>query len=177
MAPIGLFDALRSLWAGPLFALLLAQGPAAPPSMPSMRVRAVTPELRSVIADTMQRSRTVRELVARLSCSDVIVYVEITGSPQIPTARTKLVVAAGEARFLRIGLNAGLPLGALGPLLAHELQHAVEIAEHDEVRDEAALRRLYERIGRAHGNDAYETAAAQEVETLVRQELRHRIGG
>ncbi len=161
----------------PLLVLLLASGAGAPDPAAVVRVRTVVPQLRTLIADTMQRSAVVRELVARLACSDVIVYVEITASPQIPTARTKLVSASPDVRFLRIGLHAGLPGGDLGPLLAHELQHAVEIAEHEEVRDEPALRRLYQCIGRLHGADSYETDAAQEVEALVRQELRHRIGG
>ena len=74
-----------------------------------------------------------------------------------------------------IGLLAAF--GHFGPLLAHELQHAVEIAEHEEVRDEDGIRRLYREIGHASGEDAFETAAARDVEALVRLELRRKIGG
>jgi len=160
-----------------LVALLLVSGADAPGAAPLLRVRAAAPEVRLLIADAMQRSTIVRELVARLSCSDIIVYVEFTASPLVPTARTKLVAVATGTRFLRIALNAGTMKGHFGPLLAHELQHAVEIAEHEEVRDDDGLRRLYREIGHSSGEDAYETEAAREVEALVRQELRRKIGG
>lgn len=160
-----------------LLALLLlsGDGPSAAPA--PFRVRATVQEVRTLIADSMQRSPIVRELVARLSCSDIIVYVEITASPQVPIARTRLVTASPDTRFLRIALNASVVMGHFTPLLAHELQHAVEIAEHEDVRDEAALRHLYRQIGHSTGQDAFETDAAREVEALVRQELRRKIGG
>src|SRR4051812_700920 len=160
----------------PLLALLLAVADP-PDAVAQAHVRAAVPEVRALISETMRQSPIVRELVARLSCSDVIVYVEMTPSPLVPTARTKFVTAAGSARFLRIGLNAGLSVANLGPMLAHELQHAVEIADHEEVRDEPAVRRLYLRIGRTRGDDAFETDAARAGEAAARHELRRRIGG
>jgi hypothetical protein len=174
--PLASLASLGSLGAGLLQALLLLPGAGAPDAPPLFHVRAAVPEVRTLIADTMQRSVIVRELVARLSCSDIIVYVEMTASPQIPTARTKLVAAPTGTRFLRIALNTHSQ-GYFAPLLAHELQHAVEIAEHEEVRDEAAVRRLYRQIGYSTGEDAFETAAARQVEAHVREELRRKIGG
>ena len=122
---------------------------------------------------------TVRDLLARLADTDVIVYVELTPSAQIPVARTKLVTAAAGARFLRIGINASVPFPEVAPLLAHELQHALEIAVDTGVVDEGGVRRLFTRIGRARGDDRFETAAAQQVESVVRREVRGvtKIGG
>src|SRR5262245_2029193 len=152
--------------------------PAHPPgTVPVLHVRGATAEMQTLIADTMQRSAIVRDLVARLACSDSIVYVEITASPEIPTARTKLVAASGATRFLRIGINARVSHADLPAYLAHELQHAVEIAEHEEVRDEPGVRRLYLEIGRSTGANSFETEAAKDVEIAVRRELSHRIGG
>jgi len=102
---------------------------------------------------------------------DVAVYVERTASPLIPTARTKLVTAVPGARFIRIGISTTVSFADLGPFLAHELQHAVEIAERVRVRDDDAVRDLYLEIGRARGGDRYETDAAREVEWVVRSEL------
>jgi hypothetical protein len=144
---------------------------------PTPRVRPVTPFVRTLIDDTARRSLTVRDLLARLACTDTIVYVEMTAATDVPVARTKLVASAPGVRFLRIGINVRLPFVDLAPMLAHELQHAVEIAEHDEVTDDAGMRRLYLQIGRARGADRYETDAAREVEWIVRGELRRRIGG
>jgi hypothetical protein len=141
------------------------------------RVRGVSREARALIDDTARGSAAVRDLLARLACTDVIVYVEFTASPDIPIARTKLVTAVPGARFVRIGISARVSILDLGPTLAHELQHAVEIAEHDGARDDDEVRRLFERIGIDLGGDRFETRRAREVELIVRGELRHRIGG
>jgi hypothetical protein len=149
------------------------------PDAPYPRVRAVAPLVRSLITGAAARSITVRNLIARLDDTDVIVHVELTSSAQIPVARTKLVAAAAGVRFLRIGINAGVPFADITPLLAHELQHAVEIAEEPGASSESGIRRLYQRIGRARGGDRYETDAAQRVEWAVRREMSRvtKIGG
>ena len=129
-------------------------------------------QVRRWIEETAARSAVVRELIARLACTDVIVYVEMTASPEIPRARTKLVTALPGVRFLRIGINLSMAGANFAPLLGHELQHAVEIAELDDVRDEEAVRRLYRKIGRAASGDRFETEAALDVEWRVRLECR-----
>jgi hypothetical protein len=150
--------------------LALWLGAADKPAMvPVARVRAVHGAERTL--EDAARSGTVRGLLDRLAASDVIVYVEITGTPDVPTARTKLVTATPAARFLRIAINAAQPPSQWPSLLAHELQHAVEIAEHADVRDDAALRRLFAAIGHQHGLDHYETDAAVAIERLARSEL------
>ena len=157
------------------FALMLLAASAA--DKPTV---AVPPHVRAeesaarLLAATTARSATVRDLVRRITATDVIVYVEMTASPQIPTARTKLVTATPGARFLRIGINNASPSFDWPALVAHELQHAVEIAEHPDVRDDEGMRRLYARIGNQHGIDSYETVAAQQVERQVRVEMRRR---
>ena len=158
-----------------LIGLWLSSGsPFIDPDAPYPRVRAVTPLVRSLIADAAARSGTVRDLLARLEVSDVIVYVEQSGSSEIPIARTKLVTASGGVRFLRIGIHASVPFHDVAPVLAHELQHALEIAEEPDVTDDDGVRRLYLRIGSSHGRDRYETEAAQEIEWRVRRELDRR---
>ena len=139
-------------------------------SMP--HVRSASAPLRLLIEDTAAKSPRVRELLARLCGSDVIVYVELSPSPQIPRASTKLVTASPGVRFLRIAINAGVSGLDLAPLLAHELQHAVEIADHPDVRDSDAVRRLYEKIGRRERTDSFETDAALDAEWQVRLECR-----
>lgn len=141
------------------------------------RVRTEAPEVRRLIEETAARSPTVRDLLARLALTDTIVYVEFTPSPLIPTARTKLVTTTSSgARFLRIGININAAPADRGPWLAHELQHALEIAERRDIRDENAVRDLYRRIGRSHGVDQFETDGARSVEWAVRRELRFKMG-
>jgi hypothetical protein len=168
------------LLAPAVFGLWIAlAAPPADPGAPYPRVRAVAPLVRSLITNAASRSMTVRELIARLDDTDVIVHVELTGSAQIPIARTRLVAAVAGVRFLRIAINAGVPFGDIAPLLAHELQHVVEIAEEPGAATESGVRRLYQRIGRARGGDRYETDAAQRVEWTVRREMSRvtKIGG
>jgi hypothetical protein len=54
----------------------------------------------------------------------------------------------------------------------HELQHALEVAAHPEVRDAATLGTLYEKIGigMAH-RGRFDTVAAQQAGRKVRNEL------
>jgi hypothetical protein len=150
--------------------LALWLGAADKPALaPAARVRS-THGAEHVLQDA-SRSETVRGLLDRLAASDVIVYVEMTTAADVPTARTKLVAATPSARFLRIAINYAQPLREWPSLLAHELQHAVEIAERPDVRDDAAIRSFYAAIGHQHGVDSYETDAAVNVERLVRTEM------
>jgi hypothetical protein len=159
-----------------LLGLVLATGsPFADPDPAYPRVRGATALVRALIADTAARSETVRDLLARLAVTDVIVYVEQTGAADIPIARTKLVTASAGVRFLRIGIHAGVPFHDVPPVLAHELQHAVEIAEEPDVTDDEGMRRLYRRIGSTRGRDRFETDAAQDIEWRVRRELDRRL--
>ena len=168
--------AMPAMW--PIMLALLFSGAADPdPGARSARVRGLGTFVRSLIDHTAARSATVRDLLARLTSSDVIVYIEMTATPEIPTARTKLVTSAPGVRFLRIGISLTVPFSDLAPLLAHELQHAVEIAEQPDVQDDAGVRRLYDRIGRRLGRDRFETDAAHDVERAVRAELRRRMAG
>ena len=154
-------------------ALLTGSSGDRPAVAPIVHVRAAA-NAASMLVDAAAQSAVVRDLITRLSATDVIVYVEVTASPQVALARTKLVTATPGARFLRIGLRTTLPPYDVTPLIAHELQHAVEIAENADVRDEDAVRRLFSSIGYQHGIDSYETDAAKYVERIVREEIRRR---
>jgi hypothetical protein len=59
-------------------------------------------------------------------------------------------------------------------ILAHELQHAVEVVHAPEVRDPESLERMFSRLAIPHGcpSRCYETKASIEVEDAVRDELK-----
>jgi hypothetical protein len=141
-----------------------------PASDPLSHLRAMSPVVRALIDEATVSSSIVNCLISQLQRSDTIVYVELTGSREIPRARTILAAASGDVRFLRISINVLIPPMDRVPLLAHELQHATEIAGAVEARDGAGVRRLYRRIGLTGTMDRYETAAAGEVERRVRAE-------
>ena len=146
--------------------LLLTMGP----SDPASHVRAESPVMRALLDEAMLKSPTVQALVSELECSDTIVYVEFTRVPGIRRARTKLVAAPEGFRFLRISIHVLVPPVDRLPLLAHELQHAAEIARETSVRDDKAMRRLYQRIGSEAWDDTFETIEAMEVERRARAE-------
>ncbi|HWK08457.1 MAG TPA: hypothetical protein VNR64_00300 [Vicinamibacterales bacterium] len=136
----------------------------------SPHVRTPSGVLRSLLDEAGTLPTTAR-LLQRLELSDEVVYVVFTVSPEIPTARTKLVTATSAARFLRIDINARIPPGDRLPLLAHELQHAVELADASDVRDDEGVRRLYARIGTTRDRDHFETPSAHTVERMARREM------
>jgi hypothetical protein len=144
---------------------------------PAPRVRPETPHAAALLADLVQRSPTARDLASALEQSDVVVYVRhrvFAGSTL--NGRIGFVRSAMPTRFLIIEI--GCPRSRLEQLvtLGHELQHAAELAADPTVADPRAMTRYFERIGTrtrvALATGAtFETAAAQAVETRVRQEL------
>jgi len=85
---------------------------------------------------------------------------------------TRLAATTPLARFIRITLGPVAHPDDLAALAAHELQHALEIARAADVTTSEDLRRLYRSIGEDRAaSAAFETVAAQEVGSRVRQEL------
>ena len=140
---------------------------------PDRRVRSTHPRIIEMLDIGAHRSRTFAGLLAAIDRSDVIVYIERAHSmPAKLDGRLLLLPLANNHRYLRIQVRADLPRDELIPLIAHELQHALEIAEQPGVRDQAAMVSLYQRIGEASlGAHAYDTAAARSMGKLVRAEL------
>jgi hypothetical protein len=142
-------------------------------SSPTRHVRAVDAAMSSVLADGMRRSGTFAHLMLALDKSDVIVYIE-TGRRLPSSIAGRLLLAAGPEgfRYLRIQVTGRPNSKEMIALVGHELRHALEVAECPEVRDEAGLIALYERIGHPSlGLHQYDTAAAQAAGRQVRAEL------
>ena len=138
---------------------------------PLLHVRPASPAARLLIDESARHSPTVRELIDRIDRSDVIVYVQMTASSQVTSAATTFVTATEGQRYLRIQIHASTPVWNRVQLLAHELQHVIEIASQPEVVSNAGIRGLYERIGHASGKDRYETGTARQIEAKVRAEI------
>jgi hypothetical protein len=139
---------------------------------PHVRVRHTA--LEPLLRDAIDRSPTVRRLVATLDASDVIVYLEL--APRLPTplaANIKFVAEGGGFRYLRIALSALNTRSQMLTMIGHELQHAVEIAEAPEVRSSRSLEKHYSRIGirGLHGDESWDTRAAREAGLMVLREF------
>ena len=139
-------------------------------------VRAADQAMAEVITSGLKRSGTFAHLVLALNKSDVIVYIE-TGRVLPTSIVGRLLLAAGPAgsRYLRIQVSGHPGSNDMIALVGHELRHALEVAESPQVRDEAGLIALYERIGHPTSTGAmhqYDTHAAQDAGRRVKAELK-----
>jgi hypothetical protein len=140
---------------------------------PTRHVRAVDKRVSGAIAEGLRRSGTFAQLVLALDRSDVIVYVETGRKLPATVAGRLLLVARPEGpRYLRVQVTEGPHPHDLIALVAHELRHALEVAESADVRDDKSLIALYEKIGHlGRGAHHFDTLAAQDTAKQVRSEL------
>jgi hypothetical protein len=136
-------------------------------------VRALDPWAVEALRLGIERSPTVRDLVAELEASDVIVHVETRAAlPFSAVGTTRLSASTGSRRYVRIVLlRDPLPVNRVA-VLGHELQHACEIARSP-ARDASGMRLLFDAIGRPAPGEraAYETEAAVKVTRVVWYEV------
>jgi hypothetical protein len=139
------------------------------------RVRAMDARTARLLETGVDRSPTLRALVASIEAMPVIVY--IGTSRELPShvrGQTRLIGGGGRYRFIRVAIRQLLSERAFIAILAHELEHVREIAIRPGVSDSAALARLYERIGHEHGlpdGGRWCTKGAQAVGDEVRRQV------
>ena len=140
---------------------------------PERRVRGADNRMQELLKDGLRRSPTFASLLITLNRSDVIVYVERSMTlPKETLGRLTMVPIPGRHRYLRIQIRAELPRNDAIALIAHEMRHALEVAEAVDVRDDGGMIKLYERIGHSSGGEhVYDTIGAQDTGRQVRREL------
>jgi hypothetical protein len=136
-------------------------------------IRSTDAAMRALLKRGFRRSVAFATLLHRIQRSDLIVYVEEV--PRLPGGlQGRLMIqpsTSGQQRYARIQIALHGPIDEAVALLGHELQHAVEVADAPEVRDQNGLIALYERIGTRGGAHLYDTAAAQDMGRTVRRQL------
>jgi hypothetical protein len=143
----------------------------------SLRVSHVV--LRQLVSDGHARSRTFRGLVNDLDISGWLVFVQPGPCPEKAAIACLLHVVARfeNAPYLRMLVDPRRrhPNNVIATL-AHELQHALEVATAPDVRDGGSMRALFERIGTVRARSAtgiaYETEAARRMGEQVLGELQ-----
>lgn len=142
---------------------------------PGSHVRSSVPRLAGLITRGVECSSTVRHLVATLDASDVIVYIEAKQRrPSLSGYLSHYIVTVAGIRYLRIYVEMQGAERQLIPIIGHELQHAVEVAQAADARTSADLKRVFDRLGFSwgcHAAGCYETRAAGDVERAIRREL------
>ncbi len=149
---------------------LLADEPAPPPP----HIRPLSADARELVTSGVTRSELIRELIAHLETSDVVVYIDYGWLVAGRSGQLAFLSSAGGSRYVMIQIAAGLIEAEQLATLCHELRHAVEIADATEVIGRASFVRHYADIGIDLGrgvNRRYETEAAVEAGRFVRREL------
>jgi hypothetical protein len=150
-------------------------------SSPLRHVRGTEAWIDRLVAKGIAESKTFKCLVATLDQSDVIVHVQriiVRGGELRGGLRGLLssyIRTYGNFRYLRIGVTRqGNEPRAIGTL-AHELQHAIEIARVPEVRTPQDVENLMTRLsdGMTCGGvgNCVETTDALDVQRAVMDEL------
>jgi hypothetical protein len=156
-----------------LLTFFLPRG-ASPETAP--RIRILDSHLKSLFDHGVTQSPTFRTLVERVEAGSILVFVE--GDIRMPErlgAQLKFVTSVNDVRYVRVDINVMLASRRQIALLAHELQHALEIAERPDITDVDAMESLFEDIGfQSFENGrhrSYETDAALDVQEAVEHEL------
>ena len=141
---------------------------------PHCHVRAVDSRVAAALAEGLRRSPTFAGLIAAINSSDVMVYIEsVHGMPESIAGRMQLTTKGNRFRYVRIQVSKRLFPDELISVIGHELQHAVELAQHPDVQSEAALIDLYRRIGAGSSSMLrFDTEAAVRIGAQVLREIR-----
>jgi hypothetical protein len=111
-------------------------------------VRTTDDRLRRLLERGTRISPTFRALVHRLLASDVIVYLWCDSADAPPSdGRLTFLSAAGGYRYVVVRLARLRSRERQIAIMAHELRHAIEIADAPDVIDGPSMAREYRRIG------------------------------
>jgi len=142
----------------------------------SPHVRFLDPILKGLFDEGMQQSPTLRALVEKIEAAPILVFIE--GDIRMPThigARLNFVTSVNGLRYVRVDIDCTLSPRRQIALLAHELQHALEIGERTDILDAEGMESLYEEIGfqssDSGAHKSYETETAKAVQRAVDEEM------
>jgi hypothetical protein len=133
--------------------------------------------LAELLVEGASRSPVFEALVARLEQSRLVAYIECA-SVLKEAGQLQFVEAAGAVRYVRIKLDCRAARPSVICLLAHELQHAVEVADEPGVVDQASMEQFYRRVGIDTGPGLhFETRSAMRAGWAVFFHLRNKRWG
>lgn len=155
-------------------AALVAAFPAyADPSREHAHVRPVHRDLAKLLDEGAARSTTLRALIDQLQHSDVVVMMEFdNGLPNDLAGGLRFVTRAGSLRILRVSIRRTLARPQIIATIAHELRHALEVADAPEIVDAESLVSYYRRVDLNGGFKRFDTLDAQRTGDDVGLELQ-----
>ena len=130
-------------------------------------VRSGEAKILETLREGVRESETFKTLIERVNQTDTIVYVEhgICAFGHFQACLPHSIAAVGRTRYVRVIISERAVGARELALIAHELQHALEIAADPTVRTADDITRLFRRLGRSPHcppgiPDCYETSAA-----------------
>jgi hypothetical protein len=139
----------------------------------SSSIRPESRAVRALIDRGLERSGTFRDLVRELDNADILVYVRFSRCDGGVPACLLWASSGSAPRRLLIKIDRfGRSENDLTALLAHELQHAFEVASAPGVTDVTSFQQWFEAHG-WRGSDGFETNKAEAVSRKVTAELCH----
>ena len=151
--------------------------PASAASADPPRVRSTDAAMLALFREGVERSATFRALIDAINHSTGIVYVEFgyCAFGHLNGCLLPFIAASHGDRYLRILVTPDKNRRShdqLLALVAHEMQHALEVLEHTEVVDLPTMEAMYRKIGvPLSGRSGYETSAARAAGDAVLAEL------
>jgi hypothetical protein len=145
-------------------------------------LRPLTSSAKIVIERGLSQSPAFRELVERLNRSDVVVYVdEDYFQSKALAGQLSFLTTAGGYRYVRVRLQWRSYDIQQVATLAHELQHALEIAGRRDIVDQESMARAFADFGHQRPLisgvvESFETTAAMDAGDRVWRELAGRNG-
>jgi hypothetical protein len=138
---------------------------------PDARVRGASARVATAIRDATAGSSTFRHLVDQIGTTDGVVYV-MEGQCQRGLRACLLLDMSvmGPNRVLWIHIDPRKMDRDLMGSIGHELQHALEVLSHRNIRSGSAMTLLYHKDGSKEGGH-FETDAAIKTGHAVRAEL------
>jgi hypothetical protein len=143
-------------------------------------IRSTDPLISGAVDEARTHSSTFRRLVEAIEATDGIVYIASGRCPVIGMRGCLLHVLTtrGDARYLWIVVNTSERPEERIPLIAHELQHALEVLQNRAIRTGQDILNFYRSpeksvsmgIGR-FGGRSYETHAAISMAEAVRADV------
>lgn len=140
------------------------------------RLRPDGADLSNLIHRGCTLSPTFNALVDRLGRSDLIVVVRFGRCSNGVAGCLHFLGPANGSRNLRVTVDRfGRPEWQILALVAHEMQHTLELADAADAKDVDAFQRVFARIG-WRGGAGFETAQAVAIQRIVLKEVTTRRG-
>jgi len=132
--------------------------------------------LKTIIEHGINGSETFRAMIARLDASPIQVFVGCDATmPERLSGRLNFVSSVNGVRYVQVAVRCSLSFKRQLSFLAHELQHAVEIADNAEIADADSMESYYADVGfETHSGGvhrSFETDAALEIQRRVDHEM------